>query len=312
MLVAVPRRTKVDASQLDHSKLDHSKAVAEARQPSAAGDQAADRGKREMDSLIASGLARSAPRGRLGYYASDAARRAIAKTIGGVKVPGVSATPSAGESSAEDNGKKEAQMEPPAEAGKKANGKDQEEKKGEDPAAKNGKVEPANGKNARWCGQVIFVPSKVSEAGPSGPAPSQISRDQLAAELQRAWRLRDELADPNRPQTRPLDYAPHLWREVEQRLLVLDRKLRTGFVLQTDENSRTAPPVGRIARTTCAWRSIRGHSARFTRLADRPMRPGLALARLEPASLAFAELIALEGGPHYLWDSRPSSPDWIR
>src|SRR6185503_15312577 len=69
--------------------------------------------------------------------------------------------------------------------------------------------------------------------GPNSPADatsrdqrSPITREELLEELFRAWELRDVLASGDFDRIRPVDYAPHLWRELEQRLLALDRTLR--------------------------------------------------------------------------------------
>lgn len=73
---------------------------------------------------------------------------------------------------------------------------------------------------------------KGDEGSKDDKGPSAAER--AAQRLADAWSLRDELASRSRYDLSPVDFAPHLWRMYEARLLAAERMLRFG----ADEDAR--------------------------------------------------------------------------
>lgn len=98
----------------------------------------------------------------------------------------------------------------------------------------------------------------------------------IAALLDNAWRLRDELARRDRPAARPIDFAPDRWTAAENSLLALDRKHRTGFVRDSQALAQAISQVQSELESLSA------------------LAPGRALAPQGMRSLALLELRARE------------------
>jgi hypothetical protein len=114
--------------------------------------------------------------------------------------------------------------------------------------------------------------------------------------LDRGWRLRDELADPDRPTSRPVDCAPQAWRLLEARLLALDRKRHTGYVQDRAALAAAlSDVVNALAQIAAGTPADQPPDSPARTIAA--MRPGLSLAGASVRSLAMAELVAREGGP---------------
>jgi hypothetical protein len=90
----------------------------------------------------------------------------------------------------------------------------------ESPAA-NGSAPAENSASSEKSSKTLSDSSASSDA-PLGDAAT------LEMLLDQAWRLRDTLEELPDPHARPHDYAPHLWRTLEQQLLRYEHQYRTG------------------------------------------------------------------------------------
>lgn len=244
---------------------------------------AQDRAERELNSFIVSGIARSTPGGRLGHYASEAARQALAKTFGSFMPAGEGGEAKAPDAKSE--GKEKS-------ADKDKDGKAPDGKAGDD---KNGKSEDAkSGEQKTKEGASKAAPIVASDSGEE----PKVSRAELTGFLNQAWQRRDELLATDRPAARPLDYAPSLWREFEQRLLAIDRKLRTGYIPNSSLDAVNADLQVLLADLDSLAAGRSPEELPAPSLSRRMMEamPGRALTRVKPRSLALAEYLAREGG----------------
>ncbi len=288
-LIAVPRRSKAEPPVLDHGR-----SIKQARAELAVEGQAADKGRRELNSLVASGLARSTPRGRLGHMIGDAVQRTVSSTINRAKLPGAAkaAAPMVETATTDEKAKADdpvakanAANDKAAPADKGASSSDSGEKQGNGGKAKQ-KSESDTSKN-----------DKASDSkSTTDSASEQTNLSQLAYELQRAWQLRDALAAFDAPKARAVDFAPDLWRELELSLLRIDRQLRTGFVAKASGVHAELRLIVDALEALHLYRSIEHLplSSLASRLAA--LQPGLSLTGLAPSSLALAQLIARERG----------------
>ncbi len=90
-------------------------------------------------------------------------------------------------------------------------------------------------------------PEATSSAAPAAePAPDaaagsdepQSARDQLHSTVAAAWEIRDALQGRSMPGAwSPVDFAPHLWREINAQLLYFETRCRSGNPTVTDEES---------------------------------------------------------------------------
>ncbi len=244
--------------------------------------QATDRAERELNSLIVSGVARSTPGGRLGHYANEAARRALAKSFGSFAPKESEATETKSPDAKADSKEKSADKK-----GDEKAGTDKSDAKNADQKSKDGAGKTKDN-----------VATNLNEE-------SNVPRDELEKSLNRAWQLRDELAAADRLAARPLDYAPSVWRELEQRLLAIDRKLRTGFIQSTgDLNLDLQVLLGNL-NAIAAGKPAEDFPPESIDRRLMELLPGRALSRVKPRSLALAEVIAREGG-------RPLSPEEVQ
>ena len=274
-------------------------------QPPGAAAEIQTRTQQEIDSLISRSVMRRAPQGQVGQYANETvqkwlaqAREGTAQLTGGgeekeeQKNLGGEASPQPPDAKTEtkksdegDKGKAE-QSQPPVEDRAKA--KENEKKAKSEPAVE----KPKEGKE-----KAEPPPAEPQPTAPPPPPPvTPDERAAIAAQLQRGWQLRDELAASNRPTARPVDYAPQLWRQLEARLLVLDRRFRTGFLVKAaDLSSPLADTVKQLEAISAlappADLPTDSLAARIN-----AARPARALGAVEAHSLAQAELIAREGG----------------
>lgn len=60
----------------------------------------------------------------------------------------------------------------------------------------------------------------------------------LVDRLGRAWLIHDRLLEATDRSPRPIDYAPNLWREFQQQLLVVDQAVRSGWTFDTKPLAR--------------------------------------------------------------------------
>lgn len=77
-----------------------------------------------------------------------------------------------------------------------------------------------------------------SAAGATFPQDPQDDADLLEL-LARAWAIHDALLQPRRDASRPIDDAPHLWRQYQQQLLVVDQAIGAGWTFQSRALHRT-------------------------------------------------------------------------
>ncbi|MDX1944489.1 MAG: hypothetical protein SFU86_03710, partial [Pirellulaceae bacterium] len=274
VLSAVPKERAAKGVQIDHVA-----AVEKAREPNAAEGQVANRAEIELNNFISDSLARSLPRNRAGQYISTTARNALNSALGS-NPAGQAIAKAAGTAESPDDEKA-----PAAKPKTDAPTDKVEQAVGEKPATD----QPATDQPA------TDQPATEGEGAPAKPAP--VSPAKLAAKLHAAWQLRDELAARDRPVSRPIDDAPHLWRELEARLMALDRQQRTGFVPDSAQFGAalddTIASLTQIAAGTPADQLPAGSLAQAIALA----RPGYWLAAAPIRSLAMAEMIAAAGGP---------------
>ncbi len=292
MLLAVPRKSSGGAAAVP--AVDHSQSVAKAQASPATSAELQEEGRRELDELISRSVVRATPQGQLGQYINETVQSLLAQAGGAAEPP---ADESKAANSAKDS-QETATAAKDAAAADVAGGPPP-------PAEPKVTVEPKSTAEASKVEQAA-PPAKTSPAGaaaqppqaaPAAPPITAAERAALAAQLDRAWRLRDELIAADRPAARPLDYAPHLWRQLESRLLVLDRRLRTGYLPAAAE---LAAPLADLIETLQA---IAAPAPPATLAADslagriNAARPGQALANVEPRSIALAERSAADGGP---------------
>ena len=72
------------------------------------------------------------------------------------------------------------------------------------------------------------APDTAPESPPAPPPkpPAKLTpQQQLLAELEKAWRLRDAIQDPRTNNVTPITFAPHLWRALEAELLFVERQM---------------------------------------------------------------------------------------
>lgn len=147
---------------------------------------------------------RSTPGGRLGHYANEAARKALAKTLGSLMPAGGEAS-EAKASDAKTEGKE------------KANGKDKADTKDEKGGAKtaddkSGDKTGAKSDDAK--GSDSKAKDGKSESSVNGASDSKeeptVTRLELAQSLNCAWQRGHELLAPDRPAARPLDACAFL------------------------------------------------------------------------------------------------------
>jgi hypothetical protein len=244
--------------------------------------EATDKAERELNSLIVSGISRSTPGGRLGHYANEAARRALAKTFGSLMPKEES-----GEAKAPEEKKGQAET---------ADAKQADAKQANDKSGADGKDSTSNdSKNDGPKSKASADTTKETVASQS-KGESTVSRQDLEKSLNRAWQVRDELASADRASARPLDYAPSIWRELEQRLLIIDRKTRMGFLQNAEElNVELQVLLGNLDAIASGKPAEDFPPESIGRKLVEAL-PGLALSRAKPRSLALAEVIAREGG----------------
>lgn len=319
-LVAVPRNAKKKATASPVA-VDHSQAIAAAQQPPGAGSEIHDRSQRELDGFITRSVARSSPQGRFGQVINENVQKYLAKAR--AKAPPIPGGTGDGKADKTDKADKadKTKGEPPAD-GDKAKGEDSEAAKGEkgeekgaggetpeakdaegkaDPAASNQPKEatdeqPAADKNDKKDKDAKPAAGEDPAAAEPPPPPPVTAeeRAQIAAQLDRAWKLRDALSAPNRPTARPVDYAPQLWRQLESRLLVLDRRFRTGYLLKASDLSKPLAELVSTLQSVLADAPPPATDLLATRISA--LRPARAFGLLEPRSLAMLELLAREGG----------------
>jgi len=263
VLVAVPRETK----KANEVEVDHAKVIETAREEAEVDPRLVSQGQSELNSLIARGISQGTPQGRFGHFIGDAARQASSKAVAAApKLPGKA-------------------------EGKEPKAEEAQEKKDDLKVAVAKSGEPVNAeeqlKSEAKNGAKVAARSTSAPAGPS--------REELSPQLDRAWKLRDELAASDRPAVRPVDYAPHLWRQVEQRLLTVDRRLRTGFLLDTRRIAAELQEVNATLDTLSTTTTSNHVSATSLTQQFAALVPGRPLAGVEPSSLAVAELLAREG-----------------
>ena len=99
---------------------------------------------------------------------------------------------------------------------------------------------------------------------------------QVAALLDEAWRLRDQMEQPfTAAPMSPIDYAPHLWRAYQELLLGYDRRARSGVeydpaVLADDLRTNAMPLASLLAEKPLP--PVVGRSTILGRLADAQRR----------------------------------------
>ena len=306
-LLAVRRDGKHKPSS---ATVDHSQAIAAAQPAGGDEPELQSRSHRELDSLITRSVVSSTPQGQIGQYLNEGVQKLLAQAHEKAPaVPGGKAgekseekTPESppadsekkkdgGKSGAEEKGgKSDAEKAKPAEV-KPAGGKAGEEKNGkaETPAGK-------NGKNGDKKAAAENEPGAEPLQPPPPPPVTAEERSQIAAQLNQAWELRDALAAADRPTARPVDYAPQQWRQLEARLLVLDRRFRTGHLQKATDLSA---PLAELIATLEAISTDAPPAQPADSLAARinALRPARAFGTVDPRSVAMLELLAKEGGP---------------
>jgi hypothetical protein len=300
VIIAVPRQI----AQSDQ-KLDHAKSIQQAQQKELPAGEATARGQREVEYLISRHLAGGVTQGRLGQGVSLAARKAFSK-VTNHELPPPSEDKkekSTGESKAGKSSEREG--DPGASGTAAREGETPAEPKGasdsSSPIKKSDSQPPEKKSNGERTAAPASAPNGAKPAATKPPGPTY---EQLSEQLQAAWRLRDELVAPTSPRSRPVDDAPHLWRLLEARLLALDRHLRTGFISDTSQFSLDIASIAKTLESLAAETPSQpppGDNLAREVLAARPIA---FLKKIEPKSLALAELIAREGGPPLSADLR--------
>jgi hypothetical protein len=298
-----PEEDSVEPLSPSDKEASHMAAIREAQTTSTTDNRVAERGKLEMDSFIDQQIARSTPDGRVGQYARDAARRALAKQGG---VPG-----ELPDTKPDNVDKKPDEVDKAkgAEGGDKTGAAEENSKtpeevatKGELTAAASATAENAKGvaeKEAPAESTSVASTTNADSASASAMPASVIDVKFAALStpelLTEAWRLRDELADPTRRGPRPLDFAPHLWRNIERQLIALECRNRTGLardaaavqtslseiVTTLDKLARNERPEG-FSAATIGWRIAQA-------------MPGRTVPIDELHTLAIAELAGRSG-----------------
>lgn len=130
-----------------------------------------------------------------------------------------------------------------------------------------------------------------------GSATAASGASSIPALLSEGWKWRDRLADPAGYPNRPVDYAPHLWRAVEQRLFSFERRYRAGALGDEREMAKNLSRLVEQTRDLALDRPPRSYGKEdlVPRLAGLARN---AAPRVEhPHSVALAELMAELGGP---------------
>lgn len=161
----------------------------------------------------------------------------------------------------------------------------------QDAAADGG--EPSDQPLADAGGAAAASSSPVASVPPSG---GDETTERVAALLREAWALRDWLERRHRPEGSPVDDAPHLWREFERELLLLELHHRSGVA---EETVRAVL----VPRLRALRRLARGERPPFGKPENVVERIAAAVPReapspMPPYSLAMAERrAALTGRP---------------
>jgi hypothetical protein len=224
-----------------------------------AAGEISDEAREEFNQTIIGAVAQSTPQGRFGSAVSAAVRKKLLGNKGGEtaaadpQLSPATTAPDAPESSPS--------APPPTDGGKAPSPSPADAKVSASPAVA---ATPPTAKTQET------VSPKTAGASGTEPPPD------IAALLDTAWRMRDELAARNRLAARPIDYAPDRWSAVENSLLALDRKHRTGFVRNPQDLAQAITQV----------------QGELTSLAG--LAPGRALVTQGMRSLALLEFRARE------------------
>jgi len=309
-LAAVRRKSGQQKAPTTPATIDHSQAVADA-QSQPATSELQDRGQRELDSLISRSVVRATPPGQLSQYANETLQKLIAQAREAVQPSESEEKPKAKppeapakEPAAGNKGGEAKSPEAKSPNGSAADKKGQETKTGavspESADKSKTKTPPPAAEGAEKNGKAKVEKAPADEAGdtpaelPPLPPVTAEELSAIAAQLNQAWTLRDQLAAADRPTARPLDYAPQLWGQLEARLLVLDRRFRTGHLQKAADLSTPLAEIVKTLEAVAADKSPAEAGALASRILA--ARPALSFGKLQPRSLAMLELLAREGG----------------
>jgi len=165
---------------------------------------------------------------------------------------------------------------------------------GDDVDASDDQPDQVNGPTAAPANKDVLPDGDIRPRTADSPAGAPLSIADLLAE---GWLWRDRLADPHGEQDRPVDYAPHLWRIVEQRLLAYERLSRAG---KGRDRAKLATELQRFVaqlRDLSSGRKPRA-SSKHDLIAQLARMGRDAVPRIDqPHSLGLAELAASHQGP---------------
>ena len=179
-----------------------------------------------------------------------------------------------------------------------------------DAAGKTEAKSPTAGKNGK-----TPAPKAEQPGPPTGTEPAAATADadkkvstpgDIAARLAAAWMLRDRLTDRSDPRDfgkslgseTPIDFAPHLWRRLESRLLQCERQYRIeGPFVAAESDDKSKPP---------AWPRA---ALMLSRELDDVLRLMQALGTRQPLDSAAAGPLEKDIAAYYAASKRrPSAP----
>lgn len=192
----------------DQPALDHRETIVESQRRQDAVSKGELRAGAEATSYIHQQIARVTPGGRLGTHISDFTREKVDRASQSVTGSGANQAASADGVA---GGPRDASTSEPAAAPSEASATAAKTDSSSEPAAQEGAGSGAGSEDA-----------------------TKLQSWTMSELLNEAWRVRDLLDAADRAGPRPIDYAPHWWRTLQEQLISYERRQRIDPVAQGD------------------------------------------------------------------------------